>query len=242
MKKLLTMAALAATVAAATLPAAAANTVTIKWNVAAIASLTLNGNYTNAGAGQAAALAPLTVANGGGGNCAGGGAGIVGNGTTALTLDYGAITPDATKVTGCVGLNAAEAVVNTNDTLGVQVQEALTTAPALAGVAICGVAIKNNAPAAWSAVGQTSANFTAAKATDTADTVAGNWAGATCAGLTYSAATVNAAALAAAATVVNTSDNTTNPFYQGQDYAVLIPANASKGADQGVVTYTLITN
>lgn len=241
-KKLLSLAAFAGIVATTMAPAMAANTVTIKWNVSAIASLILEGNYTNTGAGGAAAIAPLTIANAGSGNCGGTGAAPVGNGSTALTMDFGTITPDAAKVTGCVGLNTAEAQVNTNDTAGVRVQEQLTTAPTLAGVSICGIQIKTNAPTAWSAAGISSSTFTAAGATDTTDTVAANWAGTTCAGLTYSAASVNAAALGAATTIVNTSDNTLNPFYQGEDYAVLIPANASKGADQAVVTYTLLTN
>lgn len=242
-KKLLSLAAFAAIVSTTMAPAMAANTVTIKWNVTAIASLILEGNYTNTGAGGATAIAPLTIANGGAGNCGPAGAAPVGNGSTALTMDFGSITPDATKVTGCVGLNTAEAQVNTNDTLGVAVQEQLSTAPTLAGVSICGVAIKTNAPTAWSATGVSSSTFTAAGATDTADTIAANWAGTTCAGLTYSALTVNAGAeVAAATTIMKTSDNTLNPFYQGEDYAVLLPANASKGADQAVITYTLLTN
>ncbi len=225
------------------LPASAANTVTIKWNVQAIASLILEGNYSNTGTGGSDNLSPLVVTNGGSGACAGGGATGAGNGTTALTLDYGNITPDQTKVTGCVGLNAAEAQVNTNDTIGVQLQEQLTTASAN-GASICGILIKGNASAAWSAVGQTSANFAVGAATDTTDTVAANWAGATCGALTYSAASVNATAVpaGAATSIVNTNNNTTNPIYVGEDYAVLIPANATKGADSAVVTYTMITN
>lgn len=243
-KKLLSLAAFAGIVGMTMAPAMAANTVTIKWNVNAIASLILEGNYTNTGAGGATAIAPLTIANGGAGNCAGAGAAPVGNGSTALTMDFGGITPDAAKVTGCVGLNTAEAQVNTNDTLGVKVDEQMTTSPTLAGVAVCGIQIKANAPTAWSTTGVAATTFTAAGATDTTDTVAANWAGTTCAGLTYSAASVNAAAIptGAATEIMGTSDNSLNPFYQGEDYAVLIPANASKGADQAVITYTLVTN
>jgi len=246
-KKLFTLAACAIAVSAA-LPAgnawagpAATGTVKIQWNITAVASLTLEGNYTNTGAGGSDNLTPLTVA--GGGNCGAGGAGGAGNGSTALTLDFGAITPSASNPTVCVGLNAAEAQVNTNDTSGVTIQEALTTAPAQAGASICGVAIKSNAPVAWAGAGVSSSNYTAAKGTDTTDTTAANWSGSTCAGLQYSAATVNAQAIPAAATTVfNTSDNTTNPAFFGEDYAVIVPANAAKGADSGTVTYSVITN
>lgn len=247
MKKLLTLAAALVAISAA-LPApasaaAATGTVKIQWNVTAVASLTLQGNYTNTGAGGSDNLSPLTVP--GGGNCAGGGAAGAGNGSTALTLDFGAITPSATNPTVCVGLNAAEAQINTNDTSGVVIQEQLTAAPAQAGAAICGIALKSNAPVAWAASGVSSSNYTAAKGTDTTDTVAANWSGATCAGLQYSAASVNAQAVpgGAATTVFNTSDNTTNPAYFGEDFAVVLPANAGKTAsDSGTVTYTVVTN
>jgi hypothetical protein len=240
-KKLMSLAAFAGLVATTMAPAMAANTVTIKWNVTAIASLILEGNYSNTGAGGTTALAPLTV--GGGTNCAAGGAAPVGNGSTALTIDFGNITPSATSVVGCVGLNAAEAQVSTNDTSGVQVQEALSTAPAQAGAAICGVSVQGGKAAAWSATGMSTATLTAAGAFDSTDTTAASWAGTSCAGLTYGGTSVGATQLAAAAsTIVNTNNNTLNPFYQGEDYVVMIPANASKGADSGVVTYTLVTN
>lgn len=249
MKKLLTLA-VALTAISAALPAAPASaaaaatgTVKIQWNVTAVASLTLEGNYTNTGAGGSDNLTPLTVP--GAGNCAGGGAAGAGNGTQALTLDFGAITPSATTPTVCVGLNAAEAQINTNDTSGVTIQEQLTTAPAQAGAAICGIAIKSNAPVAWAAAGVSSSNYTAAKGTDTTDTTAASWSGTTCAGLQYSGASVNAQAVpgGAATTVFDTSDNTTNPSYFGEDFAVVLPANAGKTAsDSGTVTYTVVTN
>lgn len=245
-KKLLTAAAALASIAAATLPAAAAAptaTVKIQWNIASTASIMMEGNYTNTGAGGSDNLTPLVDNNGGTGTCAGGGAGGAGNGTQALTLDYGAITPDSAQVTGCIGLNAAEAQINTNDTNGVKIQEALTTPPANAGVSICGIALENNGPTAWAASGVSSSNYTAAKATDTADNTGKTWAGSTCPTLTYNAVGINAQAETAAATTVFwTSDNTVNPSYFGEDYAVMIPANAAKTAsDSGTITYTVIT-
>lgn len=250
-KKIISLAGAAAMLAflLPTAPAAAAGstatgTVTIKWNVTYLLTLTLEGDYTNAGGNdsQAGPMAPLTVP--GGGTCAGGGAAVSGGNTAALTLDYGAITPSAANPTVCVGLNAAEAEVSTNDGSGVTIKESLSTAPAQAGAAICGIALESNAPVAWAASGVSSSNYTAAKATDTTDTVAANWSGTTCAGLKYSGATVNAQSVPAASTAVfETSDDTTNPANFGEDFAVLLPANASATAgDQGVVTYTVTTN
>ncbi len=249
MKKLLTLATALVAISAclpapASAAAAATGTVKIQWNISAVATMVLEGNYNNAGAGGSDNLAPLTVP--GGGTCnVSPGAGGAGNGTQALTLDFGGITPSASAPTVCVGLNAAEAQINTNDTSGVVVQEQLTAAPAQAGAAICGIAIKSNAPVAWAAAGVSSSNYTAAKATDTTDTTAANWSGATCAGLQYGGSGVNAQTVpgGAATTVFDTSDNTTNPAYFGEDYAVVLPANAGKTAnDSGTVTYTVVTN
>lgn len=248
-KKLLPVAALACSLAASTLPAAAATTgtVTVKWNVTAIASLTLQGNYTAAGA--SGALNPtianlIPILNGGSGACNAGGAAGAGAGTQALTLDFGAIQPDAAQATICMLLNGAEAVVNTNDNLGVTVAVQQTTAPAQAGAAVCYVPISNNAPVAGGTSVAT-ANLAAAKAMDTTDVTAASWTDTTgtCAGLKYSGAAIaGAAAFGASTTLLKSSDNTTNPAYFGADYGVLVPANASKGADQGVITYTVTTN
>lgn len=250
MKKLLPVAALACGLGASTLPAAAATTgtVTVKWNVTAIASLTLQGNYTNTGTSGAlnpTAASLIPILNGGSGSCGAGGTAGAGAGTTALTLDFGAITPDASKATICMLLNGAEAAVNTNDTAGVTVAVSQTTAPTQAGAAVCYVPISNNAPVAGGSSVST-ANLSAAKAVDTTDATAASWTdtAGTCAGLTYSGTAITgAAAFGASTTLLKSTDNTTNPAYFGADYGVLIPANASKTAgDQGVITYTVTTN
>src|SRR5579864_3516324 len=192
-KKLISSAVIALSVAASALPATAATgTVTIKWNVTAIASVVFQGNYTNAGASGAlnptAASLIGPVVTGSAGSCGAGGSAGAGGGTNALTLDYGAITPDAADSTICMLLNGAEAVVNTNDNLGVTVAVQQTTAPAQAGAAVCYVPISGNAPIAGGST-VSSATLTAAKATDTTDTTAASWSAAapgTCAGLKYS--------------------------------------------------------
>jgi len=247
-KKLLTLAAIAISIAASALPAAAANTVTIKWNVTAIASLTFQGNYTNTGTSGSlnpAAASLIPILNGGSGACGAGGSNGAGAGTNALTLDFGQITPDAAQATICMLLNGAEAVVNTNDTNGVTLSVQQTTAPAQAGAAICYVPISGNAPVAGGSSVSTS-TLSAAKAQDTTDTTPASWTDATgaCSGLKYSGSPIaGAAAFGASTTLLKSTDNTTNPAYFGADLGVLVPANASKTAgDSAVITYTVATN
>ncbi len=248
-KKLLSLAVIASCVTATALPAAAANTVTIKWNVTAIASVTFQGNYTNTGTSgalnPAAASLIGPIETGSTGSCGAGGSNGAGAGTNALTLDFGAITPDAAGATICMLLNGAEAVVNTNDNAGVTVAVQQTTAPAQAGAAICYVPISGNAPVAGGAT-VSSSTLTPAKAMDTTDVTAGSWSDGTnaCNGLKYSGAAIaGAAAFGAVTTLLKTSDNTQNPAYFGTDLGVLMPANANKTAgDSAVVTYTVTTN
>ncbi|HEV3155166.1 MAG TPA: hypothetical protein VGZ02_15260 [Candidatus Baltobacteraceae bacterium] len=249
MKKLTSLAVIALCMAASALPAAAANTVTIKWNVTAIASVTFQGNYTNTGTSGSlnptAATLIGPIETGSTGSCGAGGTNGAGGGTNALTLDFGAISPDSSTATFCMLLNGAEAVVNTNDTNGVTVAVQQTTAPAQAGAAICYVPISGNAPIAGGST-VSSSTLTAAKATDTTDATAGNWSDTTsaCNGLKYSGVAITgAAAFGASTNLLKTSDNTTNPAYFGADLGVMMPANASKTAgDSAVVTYTVTTN
>jgi len=249
-KKLLSLAVIVSSIALTALPAAAANTVTIKWNVTAIASMTFQGNYTNTGTSGAlnptAATLIGPIVTGSTGSCGAGGSAGAGAGTNALTLDFGAISPDSANATLCMLLNGAEAVVNTNDNLGVTVSVQQTTAPAQAGAAICYVPIQNNAPVAGGA-SEPTANLAAGKATDTTDTTAANWSATTaggCSSMKYSGVAIpGAAAFGANTTLLKSSDNTTNPAYFGADLGVLVPANASKTAgDQAVITYTVATN
>lgn len=247
-KKLLSAAAMLTCVAALTLPASATSTtgtVTVKWNVTALLSLQFQGNYTNTGtSGATLDPTPLVGLNGGAGACGGGGTGGGGASSTALTLDFGAITPDAVNPTDCLVLNAAEAVVNTNDANGVLISEALTTAPTGAGISICGATVKSNAPVAWvgAGAGVSTSNYTAAKATDT--TTTGTISGTTCAGMKYGTTSMNAQAIVAAgANAFKSSDDATNPAYYGQDIAVIVPANAASSAgDSAVITYTVTGN
>jgi hypothetical protein len=248
-KKLIPIAALASCFAAMTLPAGATTatgTVKIGWNVTALLSVTFQGNYTAAGASGSLTPTPVTGNNGGLGTCngAGGSTGTTtgGAGTNALVLDFGAITPDATHATDCLVLNTDEAVVNTNDTLGVTVAEALTTAPSNASVLLCGNAVKNHAPVtfATAATASSSTNWGVGTATDTTST--GTLAGTTCAGLTETA-TLNMTTIGASQNTFKTNDDTTNPAYFGSDLALIIPANAAQTAgDAGTITYTVTAN
>lgn len=263
-KKLLVTAAMIASVAAMSLPASATNasgTVTVKWNVTTLLTMSLYGNYSVSGAtlasGASGDLTNIGAANaaGGAGSCGGGGTG--GNTTGPnITIDFGNITPDLTHVVGCVALNAAAAGISTNDTAGVVLQEDVTTSSAN-GAVLCGVLLQANKPATWGTTGVSSATYSNTTATDTTDTTLTSFGlsanSQTCSNLQYgglslkaAAINVNATALSqspinlAAADVVTATNNDTNPtFYVGEDYAVLLPANATKGADSAVVTYTV---
>lgn len=249
-KKLISAAVMASCVLAMSLPASAGSTtgtVKIGWNVTALLSVTFQGNYTATGTSGSLTPTPVTGANGGSGSCAGGGGSsgttTGGTGTAALVLDFGAITPDSANATACLVPNTAEAVVNTNDSLGVTIAEALTTAPANASVAICGNAIKAHAPVtfATAATASSSSNWAVGTATDT--TSSGALSGTTCAGLKQTATLNMTAITAASQNTFKTNDDTTNPAYFGSDMALVIPANAAQTAgDAGTITYTVTAN
>lgn len=267
MKKLLTTAALVASVAAMSLPATAATTtasgtVIVDWNVSTLLTMALAGNYTNTGASGAANLTPSALnAAGGAGNCTGGGTnGTVANGnaaTPSITLDFGAIQPDLTHVVGCWATNAAEAQISTNDSSGVILQEDVTTA-ATHGAVICASLVKGNKPVAMQSAGVSTgvsaSAWTAAGAMDTAETgtwslsantqLCGNVANSANAAVDSTKLNVNATAItpattSSADTVMATNDDALSTIYVGEDYAVLLPANATKGADTATVTYTV---
>lgn len=269
MKKLISAAATAALVAAMGLPAMAASpTVTIQWNVAKTATMNLYENYNNAGAtsttmqigGVSSGYGGLfTGNNGGSGNCGGTGSSIT-ESTTAGILNIGQVTPDAVKETDCVFLNGAEAVVNSNDSTGVTLTEAIA-APATAGTVVCGDLVTGGKGAAWMSAKVAGSTLTAANAYDSNASDATNatgWTGSTCAALTSGGTGTAAGAFQgtsttgvsgsntalAATTFAQTSDSASGAnMYIGEDFAVLFPPYATYTAsDSSVITYTLTAN
>lgn len=224
MKKLITLAALAALLAPA-LPAGAAavtrtGTVTVKWNTSVTANLALTTNYDATGAQQTTAPSILTAANGGSGTCTAAGAGS----EVAATVNFGSVSPDFAQTTGCLYKNAVNAIVQTNS-INWNLSEAVGAA--VAGTALC--AFPNGLGGSFPAT----VSGASVPATQTVRAAAP--AGATCAagGATITAAGVQ---VASSTTAYPTGANV------GEDMELLLSPSTPSGNQQYLVTYTLVAN
>jgi hypothetical protein len=231
-KKLLSLAAFAAIVGAASLPAGAVTQtapVTVKWNVSVTAALVLNQNYSATGAAQITAPTILPSLNGGTGNsCSANGVGS----EAAATVNFGTITPDSglTKNTDCLYKNAVDAQVTTNSsnwTLG----EYVSSASIPAGATLCAypnnfasfpvsIAAAGTAPATQSARASYTDNTTCAAAAAT---------------LSTTASSINLVSASAQAF-------TASPAHIGEDLALLLTPAAATGNQTVTVTYSLVAN
>ena len=228
MKKLISLAAVAAIAAASALPAGAATstgTVTVKWNVSVTATIALATNYDNTGASLTTAPG-LLLSTG----TAGVGEACPGPATeTNGTVDFGVLTPDSSlaKNTDCLFKNAVNAKVTTNS-VNWSVGEYISTPAANpAGSTLCaypnGVA---SFPAVISGAAAVATSGRAAYADNT-----------TCA----------ASALTLAGAVSNNNLVTSTTAYPGganigQDMALLLTPAAATGAEAPVVTFSLLAN
>lgn len=225
MKKLLSLATLAAVVGVTALPAAAANptgNVTVKWNIAASGTLSLNTNYSNTGAQQTTAPSILAALNGGAGSCTATGAGS----EVAATVNFGSITPDTTVYEGCYYKNAVNAVVTTNDNswnLQANVSAALP-----AGYSLCG----SGNGFTWGAAGGA-----ALAATQSAVATAPAPSGTNSCGAGETAITTTAANV-----ITETNAFPTTPGNVGQDLELIVPPLATKGAQTATLVYTEVLN
>jgi len=224
-KKLLSLATLAAFVGATALPAAAANptgNVTVKWNIAASGTLALNTNYSAAGAQQLTAPSILANLNGGSGACT-----ATGNGSeVAATVNFGIITPDSAVYEGCYYKNAVNAVVTTNDNSW-NLQVALSAAMP-AGYSLCGSANGYT----WGAAGNATMSATQSVVAAAPAPSAGNTCGAGVTAITTTAANV----------VTEANAFPTTPANVGQDFELIVPPLATKGAQTATVVYTEVLN
>lgn len=202
-------------------------TVTVKWNTQAISTLALHTDYSATGAFGASAGTILTGNNGGAGTCT-----ATDPTNTDLTVDFGAVTPDAgVAYTNCLYKNAVNAQVVTNSanwSLATQVTSAAAPADTLLCALPNGIATFPTSAAALP-VAQT------ARAAAVAITSMACPAGAVNVSTT-SANMVNAD---------TTAFSSASPANVGSDYElVLKPLAAASGGSptQVTVTYTLTAN
>ena len=234
-KKLLSLAALAAIVGATALPAGAVTqtgTVTVKWNITVTAALALTTDYgaTGAQGGAGVPSALLSTGPGGAGEACAAPAAAPSAGPPPV-VDFGTITPDSglSKNTDCLYKNAVDAQVTTNSsnwTLGEYEAAALP-----AGATLCAypnnfaafpvtIAAAGTAPATQSARGAYADNTTCA-----------------------AAASVLGTAITSTNLVTSSAQSFTGaPAHIGEDMALLLTPAAATGAQTVNVTYSLIAN
>ena len=243
-KKLLSLAALAAMVATAALPAGAAgvtkqSNVTVQWNISVAAALNVFTNYNSGVATPTSGTVPvgeLLQALGTGEACAAPASVVAG------TVDFGQITPDSGLAanTVCAVKQAVDAQVVTNS-VNWKLAEALTTS-APTGVTLCGLSNSGNFPVAVSGAAATSpaSARTAASLTD------GNASGTgTCAGAGELAIPTDAGNPFAAGNQANMATSTTaypGGTNIGEDLELITSPAAATGAATRTLVLELIAN
>lgn len=232
MKKLLTLAVLAASVGMTALPAGAVTqtgNITVKWNLSVTAGLTLTTNYSAAGAQQLTAPAILASS----GNAASSACQTSGIGSeVASTVTFAdathPITPDSALVknTDCLYKNAINAAVLTNSTNWSLGEYATAALPA--GSTLCSYSNGfASYPATVSGAASVSQSGRAAYA-DTTSCAAG--------GVSINT-TVNSTNLATSTTAYSST-----PANVGQDLGLLLSPAAATGAGTVTVTLSLLAS
>ncbi|MFN2527850.1 MAG: hypothetical protein ABR584_03940 [Candidatus Baltobacteraceae bacterium] len=222
MKKLVSLATVAALLFGATLPAAAVTAtapVTVHWNTALAATLALTTSYTATGTQSASAPSVLTNNNSGTtGTCAASASAEVGANVT-----FGTITPDPANNENCTYLNAVNAVVKTNSvnwSLAAQI-----TSAAVAGTSLCAMGNGLTFPVAA---------LSAAAPVTQSSRLAASTAG---------ACTQAPIGTASATTMVSsTTSYPSTAANIGHDLELILTPGATGGTQQYTVTYTLTAN
>lgn len=238
MKKLLTLAAAAAIVAASALPATAATgsgTVTVQWNISVTAALTLATNYTGTGT-----MTPVQGTTGPPvaeylqGSLGSSEACTAVANVAAATVDFGTITPDAGLAanTVCAVKQAIDAKVATNSinwTLGESLSAAST------GVTLCGLSNSGNFPitVTGAASNVPASGRTAASLTDGNGTGTGTCSAAGELTIPTTASSTN---MASSTTAYPTGTNL------GEDLELITSPSASTGTQTKTLTVSLVAN
>ncbi len=229
-KKLLSLAAFAAIVGAASLPAGAvtqSGTVTVKWNVSVTANITLHTNYDNTGSPLTTSPSILlSTAPGGTGEAC-----TAPASETDGTVDFGTITPDSglAKNTDCLFKNAVNAKITTNSVNWSLGEYISTPAANPAGSTLC---------AYGNGFTTYPATISGAAAVAQSGRTTASWTDNT---------TCAAAALTLGTTASNNNLATSTTAYPsganvGQDMALLLTPAAATGAEAPVVTFSLLAN
>jgi hypothetical protein len=243
-KKLVTLAALAAMTASVALPAGAATvqkTVTVQWNLSVSANLNLYTNYNSGVATPSSGTAPIgaDLLNSGIGT---GEACTAPASVAAGTVDFGTITPDSGLAadTVCAVKQAVDAWVQTNST-NWKLAEAITTA-APTGVVLCGLSNSGNFPITVSGAAATSPSSARTNASITDGNATGTG---TCAGAGELAIPVDAGNPFAAGNQANMATSTTaypTGTNIGEDLELILHPSAATGAASRTLTVELIAN
>ena len=233
---------LALTATLISMGAASAATVTqpltVKWNTQAVANLTLNTNYSAAGAQQLTAPAITTATNGStaAGSCTATGAGS----EVAATVNFGNVTPNGdANLLNCQYQNAVNAVVSTNSTNWSLTEAATAALPA--GSALCAYA-NDTAATANSGTAKTFP-FKASSATFAA--LQTQYGGAAVANNTLGTCTGGAAITTVAFNVISAASNAftaATPANLGQDIELELNNLNATGAQLVTVNFVLTAN
>lgn len=225
---LVTLGALLSTAAPA-LAVAPTGTVQVEWNYAITATITM---YTQTTASQThtvpAANDIFTQANGGGGQC-NGIAGASKDPGVAGNVNFGLVVADSTDYTNCLEINAIDAYIVTNDSLGANLTvQATAGTPSAYDTAANGSLLCLLPDGAWSTTGNTAWTASArAAAVSMNSTVA------------CSAGTLIPAA--AAANILALTKATTGSDLN-HDIQLNMGPQMQSGAQTVTLTYTLTTN
>lgn len=217
-KRIIALASFAALVISTAPAFAASPTVTIDWNTQKIASIVLTTQYNGSPLGTHSTAAETIDAN------LNTGAGICqasDTEATSGTINFGSVTPDVAQYTDCMELNAVNAAIGTNDSLGYSVTEAATAGYPASGFLLC---LLPNGTWANNLAATASARASAPSIVSTASCPAGDFA-------------MNGTG----ATLLSTAAATTGTNLGG-DVELVIAPNAPSGVQSVTVTYTLTTN
>ncbi|NNM99797.1 MAG: hypothetical protein HKL91_08375 [Candidatus Eremiobacteraeota bacterium] len=217
-KRIIALASFAALVISTAPAFAAPPTVTIDWNTQKIASIVLTTQYNGTPLGSHSTSAETIDAN------LNTGTGICQTSDTEATtgtINFGNVTPDITQYTDCMELNAVNAAIGTNDSLGYSVTEAATAGYPASGFLLC---LLPNGTWANNLAATASARAAAPSVVSTTACPAGDFA-------------MNGTG----GTLLSTTAATTGTNLGG-DVELVIAPNAPSGVQSVTVTYTLTTN